>query len=88
VSANLSIALIVAVCVVGFVVGELLPLRRRERRIVLASSGGSAEYLVLAGHRVVDRSATFPAGDAEAAHAAFAELTARHGEAAEQLVPA
>jgi hypothetical protein len=88
VSANLSIALIVVVCVVGFVVGELLPLRRRERRIVLASSGDSAEYLVLAGRRVVDRSATFPADDAEAAHAAFAELTARHGEAADQLVPA
>ena len=87
-SANLSIALIVAVCVLGFVVGELLPLRRRERRIVLASSGDSAEYLVLAGRRVVDRSMTFPAGDAEAAHAAFAELMARHGEPAEELVPA
>ena len=43
---------------------------------------------VLAGRRVVDRSATFPAGDAEAAHAAFAELTARHGKAPEALVPA
>jgi hypothetical protein len=88
VSANLSIALIVGVCVVGFVVGELLPLRRRERRIVLASSGDSAEYLVLAGRRVVDRSATFPADDVEAAHAAFAELMTRHGDAVEELVPA
>ena len=87
-SATLSIALIVVVCVAGFVLGELLPLRRRERRIVLASSGDSAEYLVLSGRRVVDRSATFLADDAEAAHAAFAELMARHGEAAEELVPA
>ena len=87
-SASLSIALIVGVCVAGFVLGELLPLRRRERRVVLASSGDSAEYLVLAGRRVVDRSATFPAGDAEAAHAAFTELMARHGEAVEELVPA
>jgi hypothetical protein len=88
VSATLSIALIVVVCVAGFALGELLPLRRRERRVVLASSGDSAEYLVLAGRRVVDRSATFPAGDAEAAHAAFAELMARHGEAVDELVPA
>src|SRR6185436_5038847 len=79
VSASLSIALIIGVCVAGFVLGELLPLRRRERRVVLASSGDSAEYLVLAGRRVVDRSTTFAPDDADAARAAFAEMVTRHG---------
>jgi hypothetical protein len=91
-SIAVAVALLVAVCAAGFVLGELLPLKRRARRVVLASSGDSAEYLVLAGRRVIDRSATFPAGDEEAARAAFEELVARRGDeiwqAEEQLIPA
>ena len=72
-----AVCVLIAVLAAGFAVGMLLP--ARTRRVVLASSGDTAEYLVLAGRRVVDRSTTFAPDDADAARAAFAEMVTRHG---------
>jgi hypothetical protein len=78
VSLALAIGGLMLFALLGFMIGEWLPARRRHRcRIVLSKTGDASQFLVVAGRRVIARSDPFPAADAEAAHAAHDQLVAR-----------
>jgi hypothetical protein len=98
VSLAIAIAGLVACALLGFLIGEWLPARRRRQcRIVLARTGEESQFLAVTGRRVIGRSEPFATDDEEAAHAAHDRLVAglRAGEhepepwyEAEQLAPA
>ena len=78
VSLALAIGGLVLFALLGFVIGEWMPARRpRYCRSVLSKTGGTSEFLVVSGRRVIARSDPFPAADDEAAHAAHDALIAR-----------
>jgi hypothetical protein len=78
VSLALAIGGLVLFALVGFLIGEWLPARRRRAcRIVLAKTGETSQFLVVAGRRVIARSQPFATTDDQAAHSAHDELMAR-----------
>jgi len=79
VSLAIAIAGFVLIALLGFLVGEWQPRRRGGScRIVLSKTGDDAEFLVLAGRKVIGRSDPFPAADDDdAARAAHDALIAR-----------
>ena len=78
VSLALAIAGLVTCALLGFLIGEWLPARRRRAcRIVLAKTGEESQFLAVSGRRVIGRSELFATADEEAAHSAHDHLIAR-----------